>query len=253
MIISFAKMQLSKCKGESGRSVKLAGRVVTCTVRVSERAKNVRLQVGPETGFVVVVPKRFNLRNLEDILREKQDWILDKLDHFTRVAEKQRLTRQQGGWRIFYRGREYKVETEVAAGSARKVAVEEEKLIVTVPEGAQAEAAAVLEAWLRRMARMLIDQRIRVVNKKLNLSFNRVFIRDQKTRWGSCSRQKNLNFNWRLVMAPLPVLDYVVAHELVHLAVPNHSEKFWARLEEVCPGCKNYRAWLKKNGRLLTI
>ncbi|MHB8985356.1 MAG: M48 family metallopeptidase [Eubacteriales bacterium] len=253
MTFSLAKMQSSKRKGESGRSVNLAGRAVSCTVRVSERAKNVRLQVSLEKGLEVVVPKKFNLRNLENILREKQDWILDKLDHFTRLAEKQRLLRREGGWRIFYRGREFEVETKEAAGSARQVAVEEEKLTVTVPEGAGEEAAAVLEAWLRRMARMLINQRIRVVNKKLNLSFNRVFIRDQKTRWGSCSRQKNLNFNWRLVMAPLPVLDYVVAHELVHLAVPNHSEKFWARVEEVCPGCKDYRAWLKKNGRLLTI
>ena len=91
------------------------------------------------------------------------------------------------------------------------------------------------------------------MNAAFKQPFNRVFIKGQKTRWGSCSKQRNLSFNWRLVMAPLPVIDYVVAHELAHLVEMNHSRKFWALVEQIYPGYSLHRAWLKENGRLLTL
>ena len=251
--ISPAKKQAFQGGETTGGSVNLAGRTVSYTVRRSGRAKNLRLQVGLETGLEIIAPEKFNLDALEDILRDKQNWIIDKLDHFARLAESQLFHRRQDGWRVLYRGREFEVATAVMPGSVRGVAVEEGRLVVMVPEGAEGEAAAVLEQWFRSMARLLIHQRLRVVNGKLNLSFNRVSIRDQKTRWGSCSHQGNLNFNWRLVMAPLPVMDYIVTHELLHLVEPNHSKRFWALVEEVCPDYKAHRAWLRKNGGRLKL
>lgn len=89
--------------------------------------------------------------------------------------------------------------------------------------------------------------------EKLNLEYNKVFIKDQKTRWGSCSSQGNLNFNYRLVMAPLPVIDYLVTHELAHLAEMNHSKRFWSLVERVCPEYKKHRQWLKEHGSELTL
>jgi len=106
---------------------------------------------------------------------------------------------------------------------------------------------------MKKMARLLINQRIRVVNSRLNLTYNKVFIKGQKTRWGSCSHKRNLNFNWRLVMAPLPVLDYIVAHELLHLLELNHSKRFWSLVEETCPDFRELRGWLKKNGPRLML
>lgn len=253
MRVFMARRPAAVDRGGWTEPVELAGRTVTCAVRRSGRAKNLRLQVSAEKGLEVIAPQSYDLRDLKNILREKQGWILDKLEHFARLAEKKSAYQQQGGRRVLYRGREYAVETVVVPGAARKVAVEEDKLVVIVPEGAEGEAVAVLEKWFRSMARLLINQRIRVVNGKLNLSFNRVFIKGQKTRWGSCSQQGNLNFNWRLVMAPLPVLDYIVAHELLHLVEPNHSKNFWALVEAICPEYKAHRVWLKKNGPLLCL
>lgn len=232
-------------------TVDLGGRAVPYTVRKSKRAKNLRLQVSLEKGLEVVLPQRTVPLELENILREKQGWILNKLDHFNRLAEELSRCRQPAGRRVLYRGREYGVET--ATGAARQVVVEEDRLVVVLPAGVEGEAGMVLEKWFRAMARLLINQRVRVVNGNLNLSYNRVFIKGQKTRWGSCSRQGNLNFNWRLVMAPLPVLDYVVTHELLHLVEPNHSKKFWALVEKACPDYKAHRAWLKENGQRLTL
>lgn len=249
--VLLAKKQDQGSGGTSGGLVNLAGRAVAYTLRRSQKAKNLRLEVGGEKGLEVIAPEKFDLNYLEYILIKKQNWILDKLDYFARVKESLHLCRQQSGRRVLYRGREYEVETRVGTGAAGTVEVEEGKLVVVVPAGAEDGSAAVLESWFKTMARLLINQRIRVVNKTLNLGFNRVFIRGQKTRWGSCSRQKNLNFNWRLVMAPLQVIDYVVAHELLHLIQPDHSKKFWTLVERICPDYKDCRKWLKNNGHRL--
>lgn len=254
MHILQAKKQVPQSKEGSEGTVQLAGRAVAYTVKRSDRAKNLRLQVGLETGLEVIAPKKFDLGDLQELLRNKQKWILDKLDYFTRMAEDRKASPQQlGNRRVLYRGREFEVEIIVVPGTARTVEVEERKLVVIMPEGAEGDAGAVLERWFRAMARLLIHQRLRVVNDRLNLSFNRVFIKGQKTRWGSCSQQGNLNFNWRLVMAPLPVLDYVVVHELLHLVEPNHSKRFWALVEGECPDYKVHRAWLRNNGAKLSL
>jgi hypothetical protein len=85
----------------------------------------------------------------------------------------------------------------------------------------------------------------------LGVSFNRVSVKDQRSLWGSCTREGNLNFSWRLTLAPDAVLDYLVVHELAHRAQMNHSRRFWEVVERVCPGHKTHRRWLRKNGRAL--
>jgi predicted metal-dependent hydrolase len=234
-------------------SVNLAGKDIAYSLTRSRKAKNLRIMVGGETGLEVVVPAKFDLDLVEPVLIKKQEWIIGKLDYFKQVKESLHIYRQQSGHKVLYRGREYEVETVVTQRASGTVQVEEGKLLVLVPAEAENDCAAVLEGWYRTMARLLINQRIRVVNQVLNLEFNRVAIRGQKTRWGSCSHLGNLNFNWRLVMAPLPVMDYIVAHELLHLVEANHSKKFWALVENICPDYRACREWLKKNGHRLKI
>jgi predicted metal-dependent hydrolase len=234
-------------------SVVLDGCLVPYIVRRSSRARRLCLQVRMDSCVLeVVAPEEFNLSGLKDILMEKKSWILKKLEAAARIAALKQAN--QGQVRsVYYRGRKYLVETREERGSTGAVEVEEDRLVVVTQPGLEKNAMAVLERWMRQMARLIINQRIRVMNEKLKLPFNRVFIKGQKTRWGSCSQQKNLNFNWRLIMAPLPVLDYIVAHELAHLVEMNHSRKFWALVEQICPGYIEHRAWLKKNGSLLTL
>jgi len=231
----------------------LAGRLVPYLLKGSERAKNLRIKVDMEYGLVVTAPLRFEPGSLESILREKQGWFLDKLDYFEQQRQSLIIPGKQPGRYVLYRGREYRLEVRTQKTSACAVEIVDDKMVVILGEGSGKDSAAVLEGWLKSMARLLINQRIRVVNSVLKLRFNRVAIRGQKTRWGSCSQLGNLNFNWRLVMAPLQVMDYIVAHELLHLVEPNHSKKFWALVEAVCPDYKACRDWLKKNGHRLKI
>lgn len=85
----------------------------------------------------------------------------------------------------------------------------------------------------------------------LGVTFNRISVKDQRTLWGSCTREGNLNFSWRLALAPDAVLDYLVVHELAHRAQMNHSRRFWEVVERVCPGHRTHRRWLRRNGAAL--
>jgi len=89
--------------------------------------------------------------------------------------------------------------------------------------------------------------------KKKGLRYNRIKITNALKTWGSCSHQGNLNFTWRLIMAPLNVVDYVVVHELIHLDEKNHSRTFWEKVEILMPGYKEHKEWLKKNGHILKL
>ena len=110
---------------------------------------------------------------------------------------------------------------------------------------------AALAAWYRKQARTIIAERLTLWNAQYRFTFGRVSIKEQKSRWGSCSRAGNLNFNWRLLLAPLPVLDYVVIHELAHLREHNHGPGFWALVQSACPQFRVHRRWLKVHGHEL--
>ena len=107
------------------------------------------------------------------------------------------------------------------------------------PKGAEAAA--------RKNAKEIIVARVKHWAPVLDLEYRRVFIKDQRTLWGSCSGRKNLNFNWRLAAAPPEALDYVVIHELCHLREMNHSKKFWDLVRAACPDYKVRRRWLRDN------
>lgn len=103
----------------------------------------------------------------------------------------------------------------------------------------------------RRLARAVFEQKVSLYASLMKVSYGRISIRDQKTRWGSCSSDGNLNFNWRLILAPEEVLDYVVIHELAHRREMNHSKRFWDQVAAVMPDYRKQRQWLKQNGDLL--
>ena len=120
-------------------------------------------------------------------------------------------------------------------------------------QGSQARAAEVFSAWYRQQARRVIEERVKWYATRFGLKYSAVRISSARTRWGSCSSRGSLSFTWRLVIAPLEVIDYVVAHELAHLRVRNHSPAFWREVESILPDYKVRQKWLKTNGKSLEI
>ncbi len=110
---------------------------------------------------------------------------------------------------------------------------------------------AALTGWYRMEARRVMEERVRACTARMGLNFKKIFIKDQKTRWGSCSSRGNLNFNFRLVMAPPEIVEYLVVHEVCHLVYPNHSRDYWALVESYYPRLREARKWLREHGPAL--
>lgn len=130
------------------------------------------------------------------------------------------------------------------------VMTEGERLVVLTAQTDGASVKKAVREWYAARAAVIIPKRVRLYQSLVGENIGRICIKDVKSRWGSCSSKGNLNFNWRLVMAPIEVLDYVVVHELCHLKEMNHSKAFWALVEEILPDYKKRRKWLR-NCRLI--
>jgi predicted metal-dependent hydrolase len=123
--------------------------------------------------------------------------------------------------------------------------------VLLVPAGADRVQA--IERWYRRAARTEVAPRLDRACALAGSTYTKLTIRGQRTRWASCSRSGAMSFNWRLLLAPEPVLDYVVWHEVCHLEVMDHSPRFWALLESRCPDCRAEARWLRRHGATLVL
>jgi hypothetical protein len=224
----------------------LDGRAIRYTLKRSARARYVRFEVRRETGLTVVVPLRYPLDKLPEMLRAKRHWILVKLAQFERALPP-RPDKFTDGSSIPYLGRSLRVTVTGDIGGAGGVTLDGNGLVVTAGPG-NGSVSALLEHWYRAQAARVIQARVEEISAMLGVSYSRLTIRGQRTRWGSCSRKGNLSFNWKLLMAPQPVVDYVVVHELAHLAVMDHSKRFWSLVAQHCPQWRAHRRWLKEHG-----
>jgi len=139
-----------------------------------------------------------------------------------------------------------KLPVEAVQSDKLKLEFLTNKFVLQLGEHKYNDVRAELKRWYVKQAKKILPELV----EEFGYS-NKITIRGQKTRWGSCSSQGNLNFNWRLMMAPLDVIKYVVLHELTHLKHMNHSSRFWLAVRDACPEYVKYKSWLKKNGRLL--
>ena len=121
-------------------------------------------------------------------------------------------------------------------------------LLIRSPQDS-AKPRELLNAWYRGRAESLFAERAAFWAGRMGLTFNAIRVKDQRTLWGSCSREGNLNFNWRVILAPPAVLDYLVVHELAHLREMNHSRRFWTHVAAQCPDWKEHRRWLREHSR----
>jgi predicted metal-dependent hydrolase len=148
--------------------------------------------------------------------------------------------------RVLFRGKEYPVLVVADDNPRSKVRLEDGRAVIFVPKATAAEIKRAIKRWYRAEANIVIRQSVWRISRRLGLKVNTIMIREQRTRWGSCSSRGNLSFNFKLATAPQEVIDYVVLHELMHLKEPNHSKRFWSLVEQECPDFRNHRAWLKR-------
>ena len=211
-------------------------------VRRSDRARRVRVTVDRAGTVEVVLPQRMPLRAAEEAVRELRPWI----DRRLAEAGRQRAAVLARGDTLPYLGQTLAVRAE--PGRTR---VTRRGEVLLVPDGPRRHEA--IERWYRRMARDEIRARLDRACAIAGLNYTSLTIRDQRTRWGSCSRGGAMSFNWRLLLAPEAVLDYVVWHEVCHLAFMDHSPRFWGLVARYCPAHREHAAWLKRNAGTLVL
>jgi predicted metal-dependent hydrolase len=222
--------------------LQLDGRPVAVAVRVHQRARGYRLSI-PQSGRpVLTVPPYGRWSDAEAFLNRHANWLAVRLE---RTTPPQPLGE---GALVPLRDVPHRV---VGTGRVRgrvELAERDGQPVLLVP-GAPEHLSRRLADWLKAEAQRDLAERVALHAAKLGVSVKALSLRAQTSRWGSCSSSGRLSFNWKLILTPPFVLDYVAAHEVAHLIEMNHSPAFWARVEQALPDMARGRAWLKAHGR----
>jgi predicted metal-dependent hydrolase len=232
--------------------IELSGRRINCRLVASRSARRLRIRVSIN-GIDVVRPVSRTEQDVSAFLDQKKGWILDQIQRVDRLRKVRLADRRHG--EILFRGEHIHIRFEETAsrshGNVVRLVVGE--IVVRHPSGSRTPVARSLENWLRRQARAEIEKQLEAVTWRVRQRPRRIYIMGQRTKWGNCSAGRNLSFNWRLILAPEFVLRYLVTHEAVHLAVPDHSAKFWLTVQSLCRETERAKQWLSANGPRLAV
>ena len=256
--------------GNERASVEFNGKRIEYTVvRSARRKKTIEITLDPQQGVVVRSPARTSRKEIAELVRQRAGWILRRATEDILCPTPRRFT---DGETLFYLGRELPIvcetiedadgaiglrggaQSRLTAPSKAAVRLEDDVFRVSIPsgldeEGRIAESRAAIEKWYRREAARLLPEAVaRWQGKVGRKTPSRVLIRNQRRRWGSCSSDGSIRLNWRIVMAEPALIDYVAVHELAHLAVMDHSARYWSVVERALPDYKARRKRLNEVG-----
>jgi len=215
---------------------------------IRTKRKTIALQVTDDATLVVRAPLYTNDETIMKVVLKHKEWIEEKKREIETRDPKFSPKEFVNGERFLYLGRYYRLEIVDNQDAQLKF---DNKFYLS--RNALPEAKDVFIEWYRKMAYERISERVRFYSQKRGFKYKRVNITNAQKRWGSCSFKGNLNFSWRLIMAPIPAIDYVVIHELVHLDEKNHKKAFWNKVKMLMPDYEKQKDWLKKNGYLLRL
>jgi predicted metal-dependent hydrolase len=214
---------------------------------VRSRRRTIALIITPEAHLIVRAPLRAPAAMIDEVIREKSGWIRKKMGEMRGRPQAVDHSYEEG--EIFwFLGRPYPLHIINDAGDEIQ---RTDGLLV--PRTIKPDIRCGIRRWYIAEAQKEIHSRCMWFSMMTGYSPTSVRITDACQRWGSCNPRGGLNFSWRLIQAPLGIVDYVIVHELVHLRQPDHSRKFWAKVEELMPDYKRRREWLRENERLLRI
>lgn len=226
-------------------------RKIEYTINYSKR-KTIAIHIEPSNNIIVKAPIGIDKNKLMKLVESKSKWIIKKLDeaHGYKIKEKT----YENGELFLFLGKEYPLDIIIdEKNNLMSIEIINNSLeIITNTEDKDC-IKNLIEEFYKRQTKIIIKERIEYYQKYFNVRPNNIRIKKQKTRWGSCSSLKNLNFNLKLSMAELSVIDYIVVHEMSHLVHLNHSEEFWNLVKSILPNYNEEKEWLKHNGRKLTL
>lgn len=209
------------------------------------RRRSIAIMVHKDGTVEVRAPKLVPNFVINAFIKSKSEWIKERKAFVlkNKVAPK----KFANGERFVFLGREYSLEV----GNYTQIELKDDKILF--PVALQSKGKVLLEKWYIKQAKLLIKSQLDYYSKKMKLPYKSVMFSDTSSKWGSCTHDNRLQFNWRLIMAPVLVLRYVIIHELTHTIHKNHSKSFWGRVSEENPSFKQQIKWLKSEGHKLRV
>ena len=215
---------------------------------VRSNRKTVALIVTRDAALVVRAPVFTPMEHIERLVSKKSSWIRQKIAEV--IKRPKPLAKEfVGGERFLYLGKLY--ELRIVNDASSIIEIKADRL--SISKDFLPQARQVIVQWYREEALRIIGERCAWYAKITGYKPVSVKITNAQKRWGSCGPRGTLNFSWRLIMAPVEVIDYLVVHELVHIVQPDHSKLFWAKVRSILPDYKKREKWLKENGGLLAV
>jgi predicted metal-dependent hydrolase len=216
---------------------------------IRTKRKTLGLQIAPDASLIIRAPERASLETIRKVVSKKLPWILEKqrvvLETY-RPSIKKEFVNCEG---FLYLGEWYKLF--IVKEASTPLVFNGKEFLLWDKYISVAKSLFIL--WYKTQALDIIGQRAKQYADNAGLRFNQITITDAMKRWGSCSSKGAINFSWRLIMAPVKVVDYVVVHELVHLKEHNHTKKFWQSVQLLIPHYQQAREWLRTNNNLLAF
>ncbi len=216
------------------------------SVRTSRRARQMRL-VASIRGVEAIVPEGFSAERLQEFVQSKRDWIEKMAVHYQEIKE--RSGHEEGT--VYYLGQKYRYR--MVKDRISSTIVSDALKTITFHVANVRSYKKEIERWYREQTERIISERLPAIAERTGFSYNKVSIKKQSSRWASCSKKRNLNFNLLLAAAPVGVIDYVIVHELAHTVELNHSKRFWQLVQNADPAYREHRAWLEDHSAAIGI
>lgn len=220
------------------------------TIKRSKRRKTLTITVERDRSIIVFAPDSMSDEKIEEVVKTKHQWIYEKIGHPQKYQNSPDAPGKEivNGESLLYLGRQYRVE--ILKGSEPSIKFEQ-KFYIPELNNTEVSKGDMLKEWYKERAQEKIVPKVHKYARDLGVQVEKVKIVDNRFRWGSCTINNNVNISWRLIKAPMFVVDYVIVHELAHLLEANHTPVFWNIVSAQLPKMEKAKQWLKENGQML--
>jgi hypothetical protein len=221
---------------------------------IKSNRKTVTISILPTKKVVVKTPKYLSDKEIMNMVKQKAKWIVNNISKTPDNNTLKQERKYEDGEKLLYRGLEYKLKIiEDSNIKNPKIQIHQDEIVVVMKQVNRQVMPTILELWYKEKATERVFEKINYYNPFINKKIENIRIKNQRKRWGSCSNLGNLNFNWRIIMMPDEMFDYIIVHEMCHLRYLNHSKDYWKSVEEILPDYKEREKWIKENGTKLDL
>jgi predicted metal-dependent hydrolase len=233
--------------------------IIDYDIKHSPNRKDITIAVDWVDGVSIIAPQETEQSHIELAIQKKAKWIISKLADFSEIKMLSSHREFISGEKIAYLGRNYrlKVKKDEYVSDA-SVMFRNGRFYAVVPTAFDNSLRhmrfyELFKEWYITHGLVKIQKRIKFYSSRMDCYPSKVVIKEQQARWGSCTKNKTININWKILMAPMRIVDYVVVHELAHIQHTDHSNAFWSKVESILPDYEERKEWLRINGPTLDL